>query len=838
MKKPISTYLFFFILMQFLLITCKNDDNPLNQNNSESDDKEIIVEQESKTIDSNGGEIKLSDDTKIIIPKDAVNKETKIILSKIQNDNVFSGSNRVVIDINTDNPISEMTLMIRVEKGLTKDDLGLFLYNPDDSKIEVVLKGIRPDFEYDSQTGFMTSTITSKMLNKNEKIQGKLKYPRIVADWNQNIQAKQESKIIQVPFYEQPGNTCWATCATMLTKCYTPYKDRNSESEVLDYLKYLKISKDEGISCFSFLHELPNAFHVMSGGAGVETTGYFRLSALREKIISEIDKDRPVIISLNYPGIAKHAILIVGYTKKTENGKTVYDLIYHNPQGTGNETMYSVHSIDWIFKEKSYFEAVQVLYSTNLVHPERTLLTLGLPLDGNVGDIAFKVPFKTSQYHIHFADDLESLKGYSWKWNSKKFNPIPDSASELQLKLPIWNADINNSKSAILKLEVFSGGYKQYEFSENLNIPNSKQAYWFEKNINLDDIRHDNDSSEYYFKFTLLDGNTYADGFDFYVNLNNKIKPVITSITPLNKYPDDIVDIHGKHFGNEPKYSERKITFNDVEVNSFYIWQDTLIRCTIPKFASSGNVIVSYKGQKSNAFFYQIGTDDLITLKINRTINHIYKQRFSFGNDIIAPASIDSISYEYSANINGTIKGTNLKETIPSTDYQFTYDVLMPGKLEADVNLQVYYKVANNKITWEGNYFYNGYQKLCKFEVTVSMSNITTPHIVFNDQEQYDDLLKYIPYTHSADVLEDNKANYKFSVDIPTYKEIAKIQNEHNISVFNRRICASLFCISYVDTIDIVIKDAKVDTLVRNINETYKQTNANPLDFFCDLKEK
>jgi len=522
---------YFILLIPFIfLMTGCPDDNPTSPK-PDVTIEEKVVEQKTTTIGTSGGTISLSDGTEVIIPSGSVSSETKVIVSKIENDNYFSGSNRVSIDISSDKSITGMTVKIKVKSGLSKEQVGVFRYNPEDSKTQSFVEGDVPEFNYDSQTGIITATVNAgSSKSKKEQVNGSLLFPRWVAEYDENIEGEVESRIIEMPFYEQPGSSCWATCATMLSKAYTPYTDRKSEAEVYNYLKYMQLGRDDGIYSFQFLRTLPKAFHLYSGGAGVEATGFFRLSALREKIIKELDEQHPVIVNLDYPGVGQHAILVIGYIKKTSgSGKVTYDLVIHNPQGTGSETMYTIHDFDWVFSKKSMTTAVQILYPTVGVHPDRTLLTLGMPMSSLVGDISFKVPTRGgSSYSIRFSENISNSRGYSWRYGTgNEILAVPDTATEFNIKLPIWNADrSSSSKFAILMLNIYREGKKVYEFSENLTIPEGLSAYWFDKTIPLNDIRQNFDSSEYYFKFELWDGGTYADGFDFYVNIDKGLHPL------------------------------------------------------------------------------------------------------------------------------------------------------------------------------------------------------------------------------------------------------------------------------------------------------------------------
>jgi len=227
----------FFLILSLFLTGCP-EDNPVNNDDIQINEK--ILESKSAEITNSGGEISLSDGSRIIIPQGSITSNTKITLSKIEEDAYLSGANRVCIDLQSENEINEFTLKIKLKPGLNKDDIGLFGYNPNDIDKNFDILGDLPEFSYDSHTGFITvESKRGKVKTHNDNLLGSLLFPRWVAEYDENIESVQKNKIIEMPFYEQPGSSCWATCALMLSKAYVPYKDRTYEAEVYNFLKYM-----------------------------------------------------------------------------------------------------------------------------------------------------------------------------------------------------------------------------------------------------------------------------------------------------------------------------------------------------------------------------------------------------------------------------------------------------------------------------------------------------------------------------------------------------------------------------------------------------------------------
>jgi hypothetical protein len=257
--------------------------------------------------------------------------------------------------------------------------------------------------------------------------------------------------------------------------------------------------------------------HYWTGG-GFESTGYFRLSALKEKIISEIDKGHPVIISLDYPGVGAHAIMAVGYTKTSNS----YNLIYHNPQGTGEETMYTERNIDQLFVKKSMSVAVQILYPKEVPHPDRSLFTVGMPL-GAVGHIRIEVPAK-SIYNIIINEKISNADGYSWFWNQTEFNSIPDTAKSLNISLPLWNATKGDALAAKMNIFITKNDVSipVFDSMEDITIKSGSEATWYNLSIPLSQFVKENGSKEYRISVRLYDNSfNYLDGYD----IKAKIEP-------------------------------------------------------------------------------------------------------------------------------------------------------------------------------------------------------------------------------------------------------------------------------------------------------------------------
>ena len=138
---------------------------------------------------------------------------------------------------------------------------------------------------------------------------GQNPYHRWIVEWAEELTGFVEGeKLIPMPFYEQVDETCWAADALMLTKAVTPYKDREKEAEIYNFMKALNIGAGDGIGMTAFLKSLLQPIHDFSGGAGVTSSNYISSVNLRCKLVELLKKDLPVILRL-----PNHTVVVVGY---------------------------------------------------------------------------------------------------------------------------------------------------------------------------------------------------------------------------------------------------------------------------------------------------------------------------------------------------------------------------------------------------------------------------------------------------------------------------------------------------------------------------------------------
>lgn len=83
------------------------------------------------------------------------------------------------------------------------------------------------------------------------------------------------------------------------------------------------------------------------------------------------------------------------------------------------------------------------------------------------------------------------------------------------------------------------------------------------------------------------------------------IPPVITSLSKNSGKPGDLITINGTKFGN--LRSEGSVKFNGTPAAEINNWSDQRIDLRVPAGASTGDVIVTVKGEESNKVKFEIG---------------------------------------------------------------------------------------------------------------------------------------------------------------------------------------------------------------------------------------
>ncbi len=606
-----------------ITITYKKEQTNLNE------DINKISKEGEKIFGPSGGELNLSDGTKLVVSSNAFSKDTKVTLKSIINPSFYS-QDALGFEITGLKELKgDITLYANGPKGLKNDELNIFGYDHEsDEKIDL-------NYSYDSNSGIVSIKISPSTLLLNKKnfllsnyvIQS---YSKILGfkdklilyiGWMPYYTPKKDEKIIRMPYYEQIGGSCASTCAQMLLK-YS-----GNDIELFDILKELKASDtDFGLSSDTFANSLRD-FISRKTGFSVIHIPYFAIAHLKWKILSELDKGHPVILNWG-----KHVVLVLGYK---DNGN---EIIIHDPQNISpatneNGTMYTVRNWNWIKERHKYAtERYYIIYpdSTFAVNPSLSLMCPGndetYAMSG--GEIAFYIINPNSKKLTSFFElqikPSEQSNGYIWMnmQTKEKIDSIQQDAEVLKLKLYAYNGStyakeieiqtaIEEDKGEISPGKKISSNNQKFSISEAKFDNATKVVYEYE--YKLEDLRdysisNKDGKEKILIHASLWEDTLFRDSFIIKATLN--ILPKVTSINPTTGKGGDEITINGFSFGKNKTTKSRVMIGNkEVEIIS---WSDKEIKVKLPQDIESGPVVV-YTGEK---YEYESNKDILFNTQI------------------------------------------------------------------------------------------------------------------------------------------------------------------------------------------------------------------------------
>ena len=666
----------------FLIIAC-DDTNPPN---AHSDDPQIVGNEsiaQELAQDYNGNDITFTFNNGVTLSilsndnKGASNG--KVTLKHIQNENYFNSVNDIVIDFADVKSNYTFTLEHTLKPNLVKGDITVFKYTPDRAKDKLNAQIV--NFDYDAASGKINAKITGLGAISSGKmpVLQDGNNSRLIISWADRYKLSDgdEQVVMQVPYYEQPGGSCWATCAQMLTKAYPRDDDEYSNRlGVIDFIKYLKhTSLDEGIGLWDFKMNLPNAINLYSS-TKTEVSTFVSSSNMLEEIINKLRENKPLIMNLTYPGVGRHAIMIIGYKRELISiAKINVKLLIHNPQNVGTESMYKWVDWEWLMKEKWPQEAYQILYPKDPLS-KPNLVTMGMPINKQLGDLNFMVGNNTQNYKISLQYNLNTPEGYEWVFpNTVVCNTIPDTVTNLNFNIPIYNSD-NQSKNVKLILKIKNNKSNKVEIEESMNYVAKPGTSKLTSNIFKIRSIIGKETFDGTLSFELLSNGKYIDGY----KLKFKIAPSISKIVDLT-------------------FFDLKTTRGDLDID--ILCSNTIVKGTGLKYSGS------FEGNKNIDSDWREEWKGNITIEFDKEIN---------------PTLIKKVIIDKTINIyfEDELDGNRVQKVVLSNieidvKEKFPFPISIRGYKVCD-----YIESFSLKYT---NYKYNG----CNYEIEkVSCDNLST----------------------------------------------------------------------------------------------------------------
>jgi hypothetical protein len=564
-----------------------------------------------KVFTSSGGELTLSDGTKLIVPAGAFSSDTKVTVASVPS---AFGKDSKGIDISgLQNLKGEITLTFSTEKGLSKEEVSVFGYDSSkDTTFDITNS-------YDSSTGIVTVKISPSALTLGASInrllslfstqnsQGIIDRLSVVFEKTESYIPKKSEYLIQMPYYGQVGEACWVACTNMLIHGYMGAQAGEPVSKTLNYIK---VDEDNfGIGVSGFTNTLPNYISIQTNGKKVTWRGFSFSQHMQWEILRQLDAGHPIImryLASKHP----HTVLIIGYKNKGAD----IDLIIHDPQNvvpdSENGTMYTVEPWSWVERHISlYRKACQLLWIDESLSSAKTLQTIECSGGDEAGGNPYgSISFNTVNVRNNREVLLATLKfrpsvasGYTWENAGKVVEVISGQASKLKMQLPVWNASFEDKKLSVT-VQINTGATKLYSNDKSISVgtasynSEAKKTYTIDipleevRNVSLGDAKGIQNITLY---VNLNEGSTEKD--KFFIDAKLSLIPIVESIDPTSGKVGDTITISGFSFGKN-KSTKSRVTINDKDVD-IVSWSDKEIKVKLTQDVGNGPVVV-YTGEK------------------------------------------------------------------------------------------------------------------------------------------------------------------------------------------------------------------------------------------------
>lgn len=575
--------------------------------------EETVLDEQQMTVGAEGGTLAMEDGMTVEVPAGALTGSTSVRVQKIGGERFFDGPNRSAYRVFVDTEPDEIVLTFPVEPGGSADDIGVLNYDPE----EFFQTEADPyPFEYNAETGRVTVRATAnRALQVSSggaaKRSGKIKEKNTwIVEKEPLVEPDVQTKVIDMPFYAQDHQTCWAASIHMMTRAYKA----DASSIVPDYLKYAGYPPTTGPGSFMYRVKVPSLLNIYAASGAVGSI-YWRGTSAFNNLVKQINEGRPVLI-----GRSGHSVMVIGYKKTTSlYGPAAYQFLVHDPADPNWSNQWKDWT--WVIDQSFSWTTFAEVWIPSAPLENRPLQTVGLPLSGANGVIRFthRTNDGDIDYDATLSIDQNEPKWYGWKRTVSSLKEIPGKADTLFMKLPLWNADRSNSADVSLRISVRKIDEKEvYSTHQFLTLPVANGPTHFLWAIPVDVMRTGNGEPDYRLKVELLKGgSTVLDQFSVEYRLGPPV-PEITSVSPDPATVGEEITITGKNFGKD-QY-EGEVSIDDNRLFDIKEWTDTKIRVKLPSDARTGELYVKVGEQESEPYPITVQLQDDLLPKLQTSI--------------------------------------------------------------------------------------------------------------------------------------------------------------------------------------------------------------------------
>jgi hypothetical protein len=244
-----------------------------------------------------------------------------------------------------------------------------------------------------------------------------------------------DARLLEVPYYEQDGDNCWAAAWLMLLRSYAPSLQSNA---IYELLHLRNVDKNAGLSW----RDMRGLAPVTAGliGHNVHELRWTNFDNFVAYVMQNVDAGRPVLANL-----ITHQVLFVGYEIENPGLHQTVTLIAHDPQQSGTQTAYMRQPPSYF--ESTYFDLAW--YQLRFLNQFATIAP-DAPAPTGSG-LTIHLPDGTLSKGLTFlgrTDDGGTLRS-DWQavvWDHTeptglRLDALPDSLDAIKLqRVPVWNA--------------------------------------------------------------------------------------------------------------------------------------------------------------------------------------------------------------------------------------------------------------------------------------------------------------------------------------------------------------------------------------------------------------